>query len=296
MAGDALWPYVTLSWDPQGANGATMNQNDNRGNYIYAWAGTPATSTTWAAVGGSSAWYNGSARSLCSYNAGWNFGAGDFEINFWMYQVARTSPWACLFGFGHDSPAQGWRILIGTTGQVNFNAHQGGGFASVDLNLVPLNIATHLALGRYNGVEFLYKNGVEVPLTGTAGNINAYSGGLQVSGTIGNNWLYTGHLDRIEILKGAVRHTAAFTPETSTFLPYAGQVSGVIRDSTGAACARTVRAFRRDTGALVSSTTSDAGTGAYSMNLPTLDELNIVAYDDAAGTFQNDIIHRVIPA
>jgi hypothetical protein len=49
------------------------------------------------------------------------------------------------------------------------------------------------------------------------------------------------------------------------------------------------------TGALRSSTVSDASLGTYLLALPTLNEVNIVALDDAAGNFENDRIIRVVP-
>ena len=296
MAGDALWPYVAVSFDPVGANGAALGQADNRGNVFVTQAGSPVTSTSWAATGGVSAWFNGAARAQCANVPALNFGAGDFEISFWMLQTARTSPWACVLGFGQDSPAQGWRVLIGTTGQIHFNLHSGGYASTVSMTAVPLNMATHISIGRASGSDFIRVNGVAQAITGAIGTFVSFGGVLQLSGTLGPNWLYTGHLDRLEILSGVARHPANFTPETSAFVPYAGQVSGVIRDSANALCARTVRAYRRDTGALVGSMTSDAGTGAYSFNTPTLHELNIIALDDAGGTFENDLITRAIPA
>ena len=74
-----------------------------------------------------------------------------------------------------------------------------------------------------------------------------------------------------------------------------GEVSGVIRDDTGALCARTVRIVNRSTGALIASTTSSASTGAYVLPTPTLDEVQRIVLDDSGGTLYNDIIDRVIP-
>lgn len=71
-------------------------------------------------------------------------------------------------------------------------------------------------------------------------------------------------------------------------------VSGVVKDDTDAVCARTVRLYRRADGQLISSTTSDAGTGAYSFSAPN-EEVQRIVLDDDAGTLHNDLIDRVLP-
>jgi hypothetical protein len=73
-------------------------------------------------------------------------------------------------------------------------------------------------------------------------------------------------------------------------------LTGVIRDANGDPCARTVRLFRRSTGALLASTTSHETTGVYEFaGLLTDAEVVAVAYDDEGGTLYNDLIGRVIP-
>ncbi len=113
----------------------------------------------------------------------------------------------------------------------------------------------------------------------------------------------TGYTNYLNFLNGAVRrlritksarYTAAYTPGASDFLAHAGEVAGVIKDVTGTPCARTVRLVRRDTGALLASTVSDASTGAYRLAAPALDEVQRIVLDDAPGTLYNDLIDRVI--
>jgi hypothetical protein len=80
---------------------------------------------------------------------------------------------------------------------------------------------------------------------------------------------------------------AAFPSLTKT-------ISGIISDDTSTPAARIVRVYRRLDGVLIGETTSEAGTGAYS--LACIDEeVQRVVLDDAAGTLYNDLIDRVLP-
>lgn len=71
-------------------------------------------------------------------------------------------------------------------------------------------------------------------------------------------------------------------------------ISGVVRDDAGSPTARTVRAYRRDTGALLASTTSNSVTGAYSFLFNDASEVQLVCLDD--GATRNDLIIRTTPS
>lgn len=72
-------------------------------------------------------------------------------------------------------------------------------------------------------------------------------------------------------------------------------VSGTVRDASDAPAARGVRAVDRTTGRVLGTTTSDAGTGAYAIAVPSTSEVQVVFNDDAAGDVENDIILRTFP-
>lgn len=72
-------------------------------------------------------------------------------------------------------------------------------------------------------------------------------------------------------------------------------VSGVVKESGSPVSGRKVRAYRRDTGALLGETTSAATTGAYSMTVSYSGEVQVVCLDDDAGTTYNDLIARTTP-
>lgn len=71
--------------------------------------------------------------------------------------------------------------------------------------------------------------------------------------------------------------------------------SGSILDINGNGVARTVRIYRRDTGALLGSVFSNASTGVYSFTDDFAGEVQVVLLDDAAGAVENDQILRTTP-
>lgn len=72
-------------------------------------------------------------------------------------------------------------------------------------------------------------------------------------------------------------------------------VSGVVTDAASNPAAREVRAIDRATGAILGTTTSDAGTGAYAIAVPVASEVQVVFLDNAAGDVENDLILRTLP-
>ena len=104
-----------------------------------------------------------------------------------------------------------------------------------------------------------------------------------VEGYLADKWGLTGRLPTTHPFKTAP--------------PATGAISGTIIGADGQPASRTVRLYRRDTGGLVDSTTSDSTTGEYSfVTSPSLGSvpLQCVALADESITY-NDLLHRVIP-
>lgn len=72
-------------------------------------------------------------------------------------------------------------------------------------------------------------------------------------------------------------------------------VGGTILDTNASPVVRTVRVYRRDTGALLGETTSSAATGAWTFTTAHTGEVQVVMLDDALGTLENDQILRTTP-
>lgn len=289
MAVDALWPYVVFSANFTGTNNASLGGYvEGRGKTLTVQAGAPTFSNIWSAQGGAdtSAYFNGTSRIETANFNGLNFGSGDYEINFWYRQTVDTGSPASLISASSDSPLQGWRVYLDGYRRICL-AYLGGSGLSTP-QAIPLNTPTHVSIAKYDGTLYIRLNGLLATSTTIGAPIN-FVGVLQISGANGPYWPYYGFIDRIEILNGAARHTANFTPETAPLIHYAGQITGVITDNLGLPCARKLFAYDRTTGFLSDTIISDTTTGAYTLITQTLNPHMVVALDDSIGTTFNAI-------
>ena len=116
---------------------------------------------------------------------------------------------------------------------------------------------------------------------------NAFSFDIQVSND-GTNWT------TLMSVPFSARLSTGGLSYTYALATYA--VSGVVMEGGAPVSGRKVRAYRRDTGAMLGETTSAATTGAYSLTLSYGGEVQVVCLDDDAGTTFNDLIARTTPA
>lgn len=72
-------------------------------------------------------------------------------------------------------------------------------------------------------------------------------------------------------------------------------VAGTVIDANGSGVFRTLRLYRRDTGALLGETQSDHVSGAYAFTTEFSGEVQVIMLDDAAGSIENDQILRTTP-
>lgn len=305
MAGDANYDSVSLLLHADGSNGSTTITDSSARPKTVTCYGGAALSTTSPKFGTASlgVTLGSSSYATVSHASEFNFGAGNFTIEFWYYPIAQTTYSAILAGDEPDYPLCFYHgtgtnsgnpvVAIGPSGSAWFS-----NATSISFGAVTANTWVHLALVREGDTFRAFKDGVQVSTGSTdssgqaVGNIGTF--------TIGRNsapHYLSARIDELRITKGVARYgSGGFSVQTAAFLDYAGQVSGNVKDSAGSNAARTVRAYRRDTGALVGSTTSNGTTGNYTINCATLDEVTVIALDNAtSGTYYNDQAARVIP-
>jgi len=290
MAADPNYASVSLLLHADGSNGSTtFTDNGPLGLLPSTVGGTICISTAQSKWGGAS--LDNLRKGELIYNSsGFSFGNGDFTIEGWAWwnTASGSQQWGLLQVStpGGYATSSGISLYAGATGKWAIF-----GYAESTLTITT-GVWHHFAIVRSGTTLKLYVNGVAVFSTTNSTN---YTGTYAViGGYYSTAYRSDAYLDDIRVTKGVARYTADFTPPAEAFGNYANYISGVIRDDSGVPCARTVRAYDRATGALLSSTTSDAGTGAYTLATG-VGEVQRVVLDDAGGTLYNDLIDRVIP-
>ena len=306
MAGDANYASVSLLLHCDGTNGSTTFTDSSATPKTVTANGNAQISTAQSMFGGASALFDGAGDYLSiAYSSALSLISGDFAVEAWIYLTTLTAGSQAIFdkdGVSGASYPQ-YTLLITSGGKLSAFLGNGNGVSPTGTTYtgtttVTLNAWHHVALVKTGSTCKGFLDGAQ-EWSASAATMYEGSKALLIGYSAGqpSTAYFHGYIDELRITKGVARYTAAFTPPTAEFIAGLGQVSGVIRDSANALCARTVRAYRRDTGALAGSAVSDATTGAYSIDCQTLDEVSVIALDSAvSGTYYNDQVARVIPA
>jgi hypothetical protein len=267
---------------------------------------TPLLSTTQSKFGGRSMRMIGKPILLHNSSSQYVFGTGEWTIEMWV-RFDSVSVMQMLYDARPPSTnGQYVTIFLNTDGKLHFYVNTATRLAST--TGLSANTWHHIALVRDNvtGGAHTYRWFIDGAAAGTLGDPGysflcpAYSGPstsrpyVGVSGYDGT-FATTAYIDDLRVTKGVCRYRTAFTAPTAAH-PVAGytyNVSGTVQE-LGSPVARLVRAHDMTSGEIVGFTTSDAGTGAYSISLSGPNKVYIVAFDDVAGSTYNALIESDI--
>jgi hypothetical protein len=312
MAGDANYASVSLLLHCDGTNGSTTFTDNSPSPKTVTAFGNAQISTARSQFGGASGLFDGSGDYLTVGSAADSKYLHDDSVSYaiegWVYWSGGSSDLTILStAAGSADIGMLLQVLGSNSRKLNVQIYRGASGSSLSASS-----SFGVTAGAWTYFKFSYTASTRA-YSFRIGSSDAGSGTMTVAGTwaassssnpsfvlaIGRyqnaspGGYLNANLDDLRITKAARTETSE---PAAAFPNHAGEVAGVIRDDTGAVCARTVRVVNRSTGALIASATSDAGTGAYSFALPTLDEVQRIVLDDSGGTLYNDIIDRVIPA
>lgn len=299
MAGNPNWQSVALQLAGEGADGGTVITDSSLNNATITRYGAVVTSTAQKLFGSASISIpNASGMRLQVPNDAKYRAAGMP----WFYECAiRCGAYSAnkvlLDTDADNSNTTGFAVYIGSNGLLYvYQGTTGTNFGGFSGTLTP-NQWERPAVGWDGSKLHLFLNG---NLLGTvdSGFTNPWSSvGFSLFGDKSGTpaQCLSGYADQIRFTRGVCLHTASYTLEAAAFPDCAGEISGIVRDSSGTPVQRTVRAYHRNTGALIASTSSGLD-GSYGIKFATLDELQIVVLDADGGLLLNDLIARAVPA
>ena len=307
MAGDANYASVSLLLHCDGTNGSTTFTDSSATPKTVTANGNAQISTAQSKWGVSSVYLDGNGDYLSvAHDNALNLIAGDWTIEAWVYVAAlpasATMEIVNKDGVAGTSYSQ-YSFFITSAGKLSTFLGNGNGVSPTGTTYTGTTTITtgtwhHVALVKSGSTCLGFLDGNQ---EWSAASATMYDGSKALrigyqSGQPSTSY-FNGYIDDIRITKGVARYTGTFTPPAAAFDDRLPQVSGNVKDASGANAARTVRAYRRDTGALVGSTTSNGTTGNYTIDCTTAEEVTVVAFDNAtSGTYYNDQAARVIPA
>ena len=245
--------------------------------------------------GGGCMRFDGAGYLECAASADWQFGTVDFTIEAWVNRDANDS-WKAVVSQWRNTNDAGWSLDIDSgsnrlcflmiSGGFDYSLYAGSG--------PPVGEWAHIAVTRrgdslrlfLNGAKVAERTGVSAVSFGAPGSVVRI--GRAVAFT---NW-FIGYIDELRITKGVARYFESFTPPTEAFPNTQAVVSGVVRDASGAPCARKVFAHSRGNGRLLGTAVSDPVTGVYEI---AADETCYVVCLDADASYNAKIVDGVDP-
>ena len=238
---DAYFPYVSLLLNTTSTNIATNNTflDSSTNNFTIARTGTPTQGsiTPYWTSGQWSNYFNGSSSLQISNNAAFNFGTGDFTVEFWIYC---TIAWSSM-----SNPGIAGQKLDDTTNGWQIYKNGGNSFMTIRLALQNDYAATsgpatntweHWAAVRNGTTLTWYKNGTSAgSYSGVSTNISDSSGSFYSGFTQTWNGNFTGYISNLRIVKGVAVYTGAFTPPTALLATTQSAGTNIAAITTGTA-------------------------------------------------------------
>jgi hypothetical protein len=203
---DTYFENVSLLLDCEGVNSGTSFKDASRYTKTIGTVGSPTTSTTITKFGTTSlaSLSNDSGLTVPS-NTDFDFGTGDFTIEFWFYRVTGLGNGTYMCKRAGGAGAGSFRLNYS-----NFQELQGPN--TLMTWTTPTNdVWHHLAISRTSGTMYAFIDGIQVATTTSSYNLTStyqLSIGRDDDGS-GN--FFGGYMDDIRITKGIGRYTTGFT-------------------------------------------------------------------------------------
>lgn len=154
-----------------------------------------------------------------------NFGSGDFTVDFWFRPAATPSNYDTWFGqwqSGTPSQEDVFKFDYGNAGELRWYSTSGnvdkGYYYTSSLHPLSANTWYHLAIVRNNSNFYIFKDGVSLALVEVTAISTNTLPDLTGTPTIGTDLVNAGRdvngwIEEFRVSKGIARWTANFTPQ-----------------------------------------------------------------------------------
>lgn len=195
------------------------NQNviyDETGKIWTSVANDVSLVTNIVKFGTASGYFDGSTSYITTPSSDdFNFGTGDFTIDWWEYRFANTSG---LPTTSRDYSASFPSFLLGSSNGVSLLIYMSSAGASYDiangktLGAITLNTWNHFAVSRSGNNFYAFKNGALTDSWTSSATLNPSTATFSI-GRHSTNYL-SACIDEFRVTKGFARYTTTFTPPT----------------------------------------------------------------------------------
>ena len=203
---------VSLLLHGNGTNGSTTITDNSPSPKTVTAVGNAQISTAQSKFGGSSMLFDGTGDQLTTpSNNAFAFGTGDFTVEAWAYEIARST-YPTIIEIGSHLAATG----------IIFLTNDGGNLAGIYSAGFFAMTATG-SLAAWNHYAWLPSgNSIQTFVNGVGGGAASFTNNLTNAtsikiGGIGGIYDLNGYIDDFRVTKGVARYTANFTPPTAQF-------------------------------------------------------------------------------
>jgi hypothetical protein len=302
---DPQFNYVTMLLHGDGTNGAQNNTflDGSTNNFTITRSGN-TTQGSFSPYG--SNWsnnFNGTTAYLqVANNAAFDFGSGDFTIEFWMNaSTLETGTLQPIINKGTDYASEyapfdisregtDVKLWLGTAGPT------WGIVGGASIGTIVIGQWSHFAVTRSGTTFKAFQNGVQTWTTTSSDALLVNTFPLRLAATSNAGSFFNGYLSNVRLVKGTAVYTSAFTPSTTPLTAISGtsvltcQSNRFVDNSANAFAitvtgAPTVQRFNPFGTATVYSTSVIGGSGYFDGVGDYLQIANNTALDVGTGAF-----------
>ncbi len=211
--------YEKLLLHFDGTSGSTTFTDSSYIPHTAIVHGTAQISTTSPKFGTGSLYLDGSGYVTIPNSDDFNFGSGDFTIDFWIKRLDQGM-WQVPLAT-HDSRGySGFEFTFTPSYQLRFeNWNSQTNDFHVETSGIIWNTGQwyHLALVRSANTITIYMDGTSVASCSFSGTVGPSSNELKIGRRFDGSYNFVGYIDEIHITKGKALWTSNFTPPTAPY-------------------------------------------------------------------------------